>query len=81
MTDEMTELFIVRACRPLNPKIRMDAVVEAVSESKAYELWRDEMGFYDHQQHEDGFPDWKDVEIIVMPRLTGEPRCYTGYEF
>lgn len=73
----ITNMYLVRAARP-SDGARLDCFVEAPSEGAAWELHKLEFGFYDSQPD---YPDWKDVEIVDIPMITGEPRLYAGFEF
>jgi hypothetical protein len=80
MTDPrtMTQMFLVRAARPSNPKARLDCFIEAATEERALEHHRIYFGAYDSQPD---YPNWRDIEIVDIPDLTGEPRVYDGFEF
>jgi hypothetical protein len=62
-----TSLFLVGAARPSGIG-RMDAIIEATSESCAIELHKHHFGFYDAE------PDYDldDVTVQELPRLVGD---------
>jgi len=73
----MTEMFLVRAARP-ESGARLDCFIEAENEERALEMHRLRFGFYDSQAD---YPDWKDIEVVEVPFLTGEPAIFDGFEF
>jgi len=73
----MTQMFLIRCARP-GSGARLDCFIEAKDEDAAAEMHRDRFGYYDSQPD---YPHWKDVEIVDIPNITGEPRLYAGFEF
>jgi hypothetical protein len=72
----ITHLFLIRARRPdALPDDRMDLIVEARNHADALELFRVERGYYDPDP-DYAFPDEMDIEIDMVPMLTGERTSY-----